>query len=166
MYPSYPSAGQGQPMARPEPPRSIISAVRLMYVGAALSAVSFVVVLLTLSSLRSTIRANNPELTTTQVNTAVSFGIVIGVIFGLIGIGLWIWMARANRGGRSWARVVATVFFGLNTLGLLSSFARPSTGISMVFEIIVWLVGLGAIIMLWNKESSAYYQAVSGQPRY
>lgn len=165
MYPTYPSAGPGPLLPKPEPPKSILNAVKLMYAGAGLSAISFVVALVTISSLKSTILANDPQLTTSEVNAAATIGIVIAVIFGLIGIGLWIWMAWANRGGRNWARIVATVFFAFDTLGLLGSLVRPSTGLSLVFTVLVWLVGLGAIIFMWNKESSAYYQAVSGQPR-
>jgi hypothetical protein len=39
----------------------------------------------------------------------------------LITIGLWLWMGWANGRGRSWARIVAAVLFGINTLDLLIS---------------------------------------------
>jgi hypothetical protein len=28
-----------------------------------------------------------------------------------------------------------------------------------VFAIVTWLIGLGAVIMLWRRDSSAYYRA-------
>jgi len=95
----------------------------------------------------------------------VTFSLIIVGFFGILGIALWIWMAWANRGGRKWARIVATVFFGLDTLGLLSAIARPHAVLSLVLTVLIWLVGLGAIVLMWNKESSAYYQAMSA-PRY
>jgi len=165
MYQPYPTPGQGPLPQRPEPPQPILNAVKLMYAGAGLSAVSFIVGLVTLGSLKTIIRQNAPTLTTSQVNSAVTIALVFAGFFGLLGIGLWIWMAWANRGGRSWARIVATVLFGLDTIGLLSSFARAHTGVSLILTILIWLVGLFAIIFLWNRESSAYYQFNSGMPR-
>jgi hypothetical protein len=165
MYQQYPTQGQGPLPQRPEPPQQLQNAVRLMYAGAGLSAVSFIVGLVTIGSLKSTIRADDPSFTNAQVNAGVTIALVIAGIFGLIGLGPWIWMALANRAGKSWARVVATVFFGIDTVGLLASFARTNTGASIILEVLVWLVGLGAIILMWNRESSAYYQFASGTPR-
>ncbi len=165
MYQPYPTAGQGPPPQRPEPPRSVLNAVKLMYAGAAISAISFIVGLTTVGSLKSAIRTADPSLTPSQVNAGVTFALVIVGFFGLLGIGLWLWMAWANRGGRKWARIVATVFFGLDTLGLVSAIARPHTVISLVLTLLIWLVGLGAIILLWNSESSAYFNMMSA-PRY
>ncbi len=165
MYQPYPTAGQGPPPQRPQPPRPVLNAVMLMYAGAAVSAISFIVGLTTIGSLKTAIHQANPSLTTSQINAGVTFALVLVGFFGLLGIGLWIWMAWANRRGRKWARIVATVLFGLDTLGLISAIARPHTAISLVLSGLIWLVGLGAIIMLWNCESSAYFNAMSG-PRY
>ena len=48
----------------------------------------------------------------------------VAIIFGLIGIGLWLWMAYANKAGKNWARITATAFFGLDTLSVLTSFRQ------------------------------------------
>ena len=79
------------------------------------------------------------------------------VVVGIIGVGLWLWMARMNLKGRNWARITGTVFFGLNTLDLLGVF-RSASAVSAVFAIVTWLVGLGAVIMLWRRESTAYFK--------
>jgi hypothetical protein len=83
--------------------------------------------------------------------------VVFAVIVGIIAIGLWLWMARANQAGRSWARITGTVFFGLNTLFLFLSLARPHASVGLIFNLLVWLAGLGAVIMLWRKESAPYF---------
>ena len=57
------------------------------------------------------------------------------------------------------SRITGTVFFGLYTLDLILVAARSASGVSTVFAIITWLVGLGATIMLWRRESSAYFTA-------
>ena len=55
-YQAYPTGGGSNQMAeRPPAPPSIQNAVKLMYVGAALSAVSLIVGLLTISSLKKAI---------------------------------------------------------------------------------------------------------------
>jgi hypothetical protein len=80
-------------------------------------------------------------------------------------IGLWVWMAWANRRGRFWARIVATVLFGLDTLRLIVPVRQLNLTVNLVVEILIWLVGLSAIILIWSRDSSAYYQAVSVTPQ-
>jgi hypothetical protein len=158
-YQPYPTSGSEQlPQQRPSAPESIRMAVRLMYVGAALSALSFIIGLATLGSLKQAIiKASKTPLTASQLHTAQVVGVTTIVILGLIGIGLWLWMARANGAGRSWARVVAAVLFGLNTLGLLSAVARPNALGTKIFDILIWIVGLGATVYLWRKDASEFF---------
>jgi hypothetical protein len=79
------------------------------------------------------------------------------VLVGVVAIALWLWMARANAAGRNYARISGTVFFGLNTVFLLLSLARPHASLGLVFNVLVWLAGLGAVIMLWRSESRPYF---------
>ncbi len=158
----YPTSGSDQlpPQQRPAQPRSIQTAVKLMYAGAVLSALSFIIGLATIGSLKQAIiKASTKPLTSTQLHTAEVVGVATIIVVGLIGVGLWIWMARANGAGKSWARIVAAVLFGLNTLGLLSAVARPNAIGTRIFEIVGWIVGLGATIYLWRRDSSEYFAA-------
>lgn len=159
MYEPYPSSSPELPeQGRPEPPSSVRNAVRLMYAGAALSAIVVIVTLVTIGSLKANILAHYPHYTATQRHTAEVAAVITSIIGGLIAVGLWLWMAWANGRGRNWARIVAAVFFGINTLDLLVSFARVHAVGSMIVSILVWLVGLGAIVFLFNKESAAYFK--------
>ncbi len=54
---------------------------------------------------------------------------------------------------------MSTVLFGLNTLILLASVARPHATLGIVLLLVVWLIGLGAIFFLWRRDSSGYYAA-------
>jgi hypothetical protein len=166
MYQPYPTGGQA-PVAPPEAPapQPVLNAVKLMYAGAALSAIEIIIGLTTIGSLKSAIRSAYPNYTDNQVHTAEVAGIAIAVVIGLIAIGLWLWMAWANGRGRNWARIVATVLFALNTIDLLTLVARPHSVISLVLAILVWLAGLGAIYFLWQRDSSAYFQARSQRVR-
>jgi len=159
MYESYPSSSPELPeQGRPEAPNSVRNAVRLMYAGAALSAIVVIVTLVSIGSLKANILAHYPHYTATQRHTAEIAAVVTSIIGGLIAIGLWLWMAWANGRGRNWARIVAAVFFGINTLDLLASFARVHAVGSLIVSVLVWLVGLGAIVFLFNKESAAYFK--------
>jgi ABC-type glucose/galactose transport system permease subunit len=158
MYQSYPETGQPPEPQRPPAPSSVQTAVKLMYAGAALSLIELIVGLITIGSVRSAIRKAFPNYTSSQLHAAEVTSVVVGVVVGLIAIGLWVWMARANAAGHNYARITGTVFFGLNTLFLLLSLARPHASIGLIFNILVWLAGLGAVIMLWRKESGPYFK--------
>lgn len=179
QYPKYPgeggdafSAGQqpGQyPAAHepePERPQSVSTAVRLMQVGAGLSALGTIVSIATIGSLKDSIadsmRDSDPNVSQSTIDAAYSVAIVAGVIGGVLAVLLWLWMAWKNGQGRSWARVVATVFGGLNLLSTIFSLTSPQAdGLSISISLIN-LVLAGAILMfLWRKESSEYYDAVS-----
>lgn len=164
MYQPYPTGGQ-QPMTPvpAEPPQSVRRAVNLMYAGAAVSVVGLIIEVFTVGSLKSAIRSSNSNLTASQIHSVEIGTIVFEVVIGLIGVGLWIWMARMNLAGRSWARILASVLFGLSTLSLLSTIVRPNSAVTVIYEVVVWLVGLGAIWMLWQRESSAYIKASSSR---
>lgn len=159
MY-QYPTGGgQGPLPQRPAAPPSVLTAVKFMYAGAALSALGFIISLVTVSSVRTAIRKADPSYTSAQIHTAEIAVVGGAVLVGLIGVGLWLWMAWANGRGRSWARIVASVLFAINTLDLFLSLARPHAVLGLVFSLLVWLAGLGAIVFLWRSESSAYFSA-------
>jgi hypothetical protein len=170
MYEPYPGTGpepQPQPPAPPaSPPPSIQKAVRLMYAGAAIEVVAFVIALLTSGSRRASILKAHPGYTVTQVHRtelALTVPLAIGAVIAII---LWVWMARANQRGRSWARVVAAVLFGINTIDLLGSLALVSHGTSLaagvpalIVGVVIWLIGLAATLLLFRKDASAFYAA-------
>jgi hypothetical protein len=159
MVQPYPSSGQIPEPKRPELPASMQSAIRLMYAGAVLSAVILLAALLTIGAVRTAIHHGYPAYSASRVHSAARVFVTGDVVLQIITVGLWLWMAAANKAGNGWARVIASVLFGLNTLFLLLSFARPHASIGAVLDLLVWLVGLGATIMLWRSESSAYFAA-------
>jgi hypothetical protein len=138
-------------------------AVRLMYAGAAVSALSLIVGLATIGSLRNSLHKNDPSLTTTQLHNLQAVVVVGSVAIGVISIGLWVWMALMNKAGKSWARIVSTVLFGLDTLFLLLGLARAGAAGGTLVSILTWLIGLGTIIFLWRKDSSAYFAPQAGR---
>jgi hypothetical protein len=146
-----------------QPPPSIQNAVRFIYAGAAIEALS---VILEIAVVRGRIRSivateSATPLTATQLNTVEAVGVVILLLGGAIGASLWLWMAAKNKAGRRWARIVSTVFFGLSTVGLLATILQPVGGAYKIIPVADWVVGLVAIVLLWQQESSDFFDARS-----
>jgi hypothetical protein len=158
MYQPYPSSGKPVEPERPSAPPTIQNAVKLMYAGAAVSTVSLIVSLVDIGGTKSAIRKARPSLTVAQVNQLNTFIISLAIVSGLVGIALWLWMARANGQGRNWARILSTVLFGLATLDLFGVASQPKTLLGLVFPLLTWLLGLGAVVLLWRKQSTAFFQ--------
>jgi hypothetical protein len=141
-----------------EQPDSIRTAVRLMYIGAALSLLGVLLTFTQVDAIRDAIEDSDDTLTSSEVDTLVNVSIGSAVVAGLIGVGLWVWMAVKNGQGRSWARVVATVLGALNIVftlfGLAGGTATPVTLVSSL----VSLVLAGVILyLLYRPESTRFY---------
>jgi len=163
MYQRFP--GDNAPSSEPIPaniPQSVLRAVRVMYIGLAASLLGIVVDLTTLSSTRSQILSRNPTYTATQLNNAEHAEIGLFIAGGLIGAALWLWMAQKCRAGKSWARITSTVFFGIDTVSQIVSLRVESGAATRFYGLLIWLIGLVAIILLWQRSSSDYFRA----PRY
>ncbi|WP_026877515.1 hypothetical protein [Jiangella gansuensis] len=160
------AGGWGDPTAgvRPEPPQPILTAAKLMYVGAALSALLLLFTFLSRGAIRDAVEDSDTGLSADEVDAAVNLTIGIGVVVGLIGIGLWLWMAAANKAGKSWARVVATILGGLNILFTLFSLSGGG-GLNLIVNVLQIALAAYILYLLYRPESSQYYAAVSGSRR-
>ena len=161
MYQPYPDSGPAPEPVQQGPPPSVKTAVKLMYAGAVINALSLILVLATIGSLRSTLHKAAPTLTPSQLHAYEVFFVTITLVSGVIGVVLWFWMARMNQAGKSWARVTGTVFFAIYTL-LLLGIARAGAAASTIVSILTWLIGGATVFLLWRRESSEYFNA----PRY
>ena len=125
MYQPYPSSGQPAGPLRPPAPAPVLTAVKLMYAGAAVSAVELIIGLaLIIVDIKAAARGRflGHSLTAPQMRPLI---ITVWIVLGLVVIALWLWMARANGQGRNWARILSTVLFGLATLQLRGDFTQP-----------------------------------------
>jgi hypothetical protein len=163
MYEPYPDSGPPQEVQRIQPPRSVRTAVKLMYTAAAIEVPTLIVALLTRASLKTAILAKHPDYTSAQLHTTETARTVSLVIGALIAIGLWLWMAWANGKGRSWARVLSAVFFGINTVDLIISFVLVQGAASQIAGIVIWLIGLAVIVLIFSKDSRPFYQQQAAQ---
>jgi hypothetical protein len=165
MYEPYPVSEPPQQVERARPPHTVLSAVRLMYAGAALEVVSLIVALVSRGRLKSVILTAHPHYTSAQLHTAENFRAGILVVGALIAVGGWLWMAWANGRGRSWARGVSVALFVLGTLGLpIISLRTARVAGTVIVGVVIWLVGLAVIVLIFNKSSGPFYrQAGDGE---
>jgi hypothetical protein len=161
MHEPYPTSAKPVEPERPPAPPSVLNAVKLMYAGAAVSAVSLIVSLIiplaSVASTKASIKKAHPSFTASQVNQAFNLGIGLAIVFGVLGAGLWLWMARASSQGRNWARILSTVFFGIATLELLPALSAPAL-LGLAFTLLLWVIGAAAVFFLWRGESSEFFK--------
>jgi hypothetical protein len=159
MYQPYPSGGQSAEPQRPPAPAQVRTAVKLMYAGAAVWTVLLIsaLVLIIVDS-----KAGHATLDGHALHGR-SVPVTVAAVFGLVVIALWLWMARAAGQGRSWARILSTVLFGLATLQLRGVFAAPVSHLGaglivlgLIVPVLGWLAGAAAVWLLWRPASSAF----------
>lgn len=151
--PMYPPPGS---VAQPTRPAAMQRAVSLMYAGAAVALVNGVVSGLTTHNTTFYVYSSTSNGTTVHSSSAL----VAAIIGGIIGSGLWLWMAWKTGAGRNWARVLSTVFFGVECLaflGSLISLVSSGTVLAFIVFLVEWGVGLAALIQLWKRESSGFF---------
>jgi hypothetical protein len=140
------------------PPSSVVNAVRLMFLGAALSALGIIVLLTAKSSMRTAIANKNPNYDAHKLDTAVNAAIAISVVFGIIFLVLYVLLALQVRKGKNWARIVTLVITAIGVLSTLSSYAQPAPAIVHIFGTISGLLDLAIIVLL--VQSKQYFRRV------
>ena len=154
MYQPCPSSGRPAGPLRPPAPGPVLTAVKLMYAGAAASAVSLIISIISLGF----IGRSGATLRLAGRSQPLPAAVAAGVAGGLVMIGLWLWMGRASSEGRNWARILSTVLFGMATLKLIGVISEPRTVLGLIFWAPAWLAGLAAVWLLWRPESSAFFK--------
>jgi hypothetical protein len=155
---------------RPSVPRSartVRAAVKLIYAGAAVSTVNLILFLALIADVEIYHAVLGHRLTAAQLSQASTPVITTFILWDLVPIAVWLWMARACGRGRNWARIVSTVLFGAATLNLTSAFnwLPPGNHLTLVpmingptLAVLYWLVGLAVVWLLWRPASRAYFR--------
>jgi hypothetical protein len=130
----------------------VVGAARLMYGSAAYALIWGICAVLIVD------RGQNPFASLTPGSE-----VVVAAISCVVQVTVWLWMARACRRGRKWARVASTVFFGLYTavaLLVLIGYTHFAAGfIGTVLIAAAWLIGGGSVLLLWQRRSGAFFKA-------
>ena len=167
MYKPYPSGGNTVEPDRRAAPTTVVNAVKLMYAGAALWIITLIIVvtLLVADKAGGHVRWDGHTLTAAQFGHLKPLIIAVTVVVGLVAPAMWLWMARADGQGRSWARILSTVLFGLATLQLTGIYQTPVSHVGfgevlgLIVPVLNWLIGLAAVWLLWRPASSAFFKS-------
>lgn len=164
--------GGGYAPAPTSPPKPLATAVMLMWAGCALSIISLLSLFFMGDQLGQAMdqglrEGTNGQLTPEQVEQVRGLGMGVGigfaVFFGLVGAALWAWMAVKNKQGRSWARILATVFGAIGILSGLVGVIGGGQGnpLNLVLNVLNLAIAIGALFFMWKKENNPYYAAMS-----
>lgn len=153
-------------------PRTVLYAIRLMYLGALVHVAELITVLLTAASLQSharaeTIRALGPHATAAathqllgRVASAVNTTVILGVAFLVVVIAGWLFLAWANGKGSPYARVgaiVACAFYLTDTAVGLATGDATYAPADVIASGAGLAIGIAAVVLLLMKRSWPYY---------
>ena len=141
---------------RPGQPRTVFTAIRLMWAGALAEAGVAITTLVTLGSVRAAVlHAYPPAWPAVQhqlISTAAEAPLVIA---------LWLWMARANGRGKNRGRAALAVFFGLDSLAVLAAVSAGAftyAPADIAVGIVQCLIALAVVFLVFNPASSRHYR--------
>jgi hypothetical protein len=141
---------------RPGQPRTVFTAIRLMWAGALAELGVAITILATFGSVRAAVlHAYPPAWHATEVQliaTAAEAPLVIG---------LWLWMAWANGQGKNRGRAALAVFFGLDSLAVLASVSAGGITYApadVAAGMVQCLIGLAVVFLVFNPASSRHYR--------
>jgi hypothetical protein len=140
-------------------PRTVLNAVRLMYLGAAVELGVLITVILTAGTVRAAVVHQDPAVAARALE-AVNIDLAADLAVLPAAVVLWLWMAWANGRGHDWARLVAVSAFALYTMGMTADLARGAAAYApaaVIVSGVAWAIGLAAIALVFCKQSWPYY---------
>jgi hypothetical protein len=140
----------------------VLGSIRLMYVGAVVTLVDLILGSLVAESDSNywsryryvfPVAARHHQAMASVLDTTTALG-------GAIGIVCWLVIAAACRRGHSWTRVAGTVLLVLDTVTLLTVLlaTHDDPGVKAA-SLVVWIIGLAAVIPLWGRQASNFFLA-------
>ena len=146
----------GSPGATVPLPASMVTAVRLMYAGAAFALIWAIGVIVVSASI---VKHYPPA--SESGDHRLAGAVTLAILLCAADIALWLGIARACRRGSSGARIAGTVLFAVHTVGVLGVVTSSQAGLgpAKVLTLIGWLIALGAVMALWQPPSSAFFTA-------
>jgi hypothetical protein len=140
----------------PSHARTVLAAVRLMYLGA----LTEVAALVTIIASTPSVRAATMHLAPGQ--WPLVHGFLLRDQFAAPAIVLvWLWLAWANGRGRDWARFLFIAFFCLTTTGVVAALATDGQAVApadLLAGGTLWLIQLAALVLLFRPASGRYFQ--------
>jgi hypothetical protein len=150
---------------RPAP--TVVWAFRLMVLAAGLELVALAAVVGTQARLKSVIIAHFPHFTAAQWQAEVHAHILPVEIGAPLAAVVWLALAWGNGRGYGWARGLMVGLFVLTSVSLLAAFAQHAATFApadLIAGCALWLVGLIALLLIFNPRSDRHYHQRPNQP--
>lgn len=157
-------------MSEPAPPRlaalrpkSVVTAVQLMYAGVVLGLAGVLVNALSRGAITRALEHTNASrpagdrLSAGELKHAADLTYDGFLTMSILATVVWLVMAITNSRGISWARIVATVLVVMNLLLTIGMATRGTTA-AAVAEVPTLLVGAAAAWFLWQPASSTFFE--------
>jgi len=156
-----------------EVPGNVRTAVRLMYLGFAVTVFDLLLSLIALgryahdataaknaadNAIAPRVVAAKTALWHTQ--NAMANAMAIGVAADILGLACWAWLAVATRRGHGWTRVVGTVLLGIYSIcALVVVFGTHYDAGPQFTTVVVWAIGVATVIPLWSQQARDFCYA-------
>ncbi|GAA1344016.1 hypothetical protein [Arthrobacter roseus] len=162
---NYPGGAPETPAADKGPaPKQVDMAYWLILAAGALTLISAIIAQMTM-----------PDLPGMSSNMVAAAGIV-GLIFAIISVAIYVVLAIFIRKGHNWARITATVLASINVViqvfNLISvaiasgvdnemyASAPAANPFSVILGLIIMILGVVAVVLIWMKPARPYFQQV------
>lgn len=159
QMPEFAAAGPSGPP--PAPPNDLNLVARLLYVMAGLGVINVVLTFAMRSDIEDAVIDRSPDLTPDEVDSAVNFILVVGVILGLVFAAVYLLLARKILQGAGWARIVATILLALAILGGITSGGQAIPAVGVVLSVISAVVAVVTLFLLWRRPASDYFSEMA-----
>ncbi|MBL7551427.1 hypothetical protein I6A60_26730 [Frankia sp. AgB1.9] len=152
----------GSPSRAVPMPQSVWAALRIMYLGMALTLADVVYIGYTRYLGYRDVTEHGSAIVAHEELARLTFKLMLVAIGGLVCEGLWLSSVLGCRRGGGWARVLATVYFGLAALGIVIRLFVETTIGGRLLDLTVLLIAAVALGLLWHKESGRYFRPELG----
>jgi hypothetical protein len=151
-------AGRRKPMSNEVPPK-VHTAIRLMYIGFAVTALDLVLSGLVLGRYThaATIAKDDGRTAEYDHQNSMAGIMAIAVAADFLGLICWAWLAMATRRGHGWTRVAGTVLLGIYTIiTLLVLFGSHRDPGAQFTTVVVWALGVATVIPLYSQQAREF----------
>jgi hypothetical protein len=156
-----------------EVPGNVRTAIRLMYLGFAVTVLDLLLSLVALGryahdATAAKNAANNaiaPRVVAAKTalwhtQNTMAGAMAIGVAADVLGLACWAWLAVAARRGHGWTRVAGTVLLAIYSVcALVVLFGTRYDSGPQFTTVVVWAIGVATVIPLWSQQARDFFYA-------
>ncbi len=154
-----PAAAASGPAPGGRRPLTVTAAAWLMYAGAAVAVLSLALTLLSAGAMRAAAHKAYPHWSAPRLSGYVHAQVTAAIIQVALEVALWLLIAWACRAGRPWGRLAGTGLLILDSLLLIPVLLKVGVAAGLAVSFAMWALGLAAVILLWQRPSSAFFTA-------